>query len=208
MSILEGNQPDEICKTKQLIVEGTDDKVFFEHLLGHLNLSDTFQVQAFGGVPKLKPWLKGFVRSPDFSDVEALGIVRDADNSSMAAFDSVCGAITNAALMPPREPFLLQDGEPRINVCILPGPSAQSGMLENLCLSMVEGDPAMTCITAYLDCLQQLSLPLRNPAKAKLQAFLASREKPVIGLVGATYKGYWNWEHPAIIPIIDFLRSL
>lgn len=199
--------PGPIGKPKQLLVEGPDEIAFFQHLLAHLEIADV-QIQSYGGTSQLKKWFKGFVRVPNFHTVESIGIVQDADENASSAFDRVCNVLTNAGQKSPDRPFSFSSGKPRINIGILPGPDAQSGMLEDLCLMTVEDDSAMACVISYLDCIQTLSDPPKNLAKAKLQAFLASRKEPTIGLRRASEKGDWNWNHPALSPIVDLLKSL
>ena len=199
--------PEPINKPKQLVVEGEDEKAFFRYLLNHLQIGDV-QIQAYGGVKQLKKWFKGFVLMSNFHIVESVGIIQDADDNANAAFTRVCNVLTNVGKNPPNAPFLLSSGTPQITIGILPGPEVQSGMLEDLCLMTVENDAAMGFVTNYLDCLQMLSNPPKNLAKAKLQAFLASRREPTIGLRRAAEKGDWNWDHSALTPVVEFLKSL
>ncbi len=201
------NIPGPIEKPKQLLVEGPDEIAFFQYLLRHLEIVD-IQIQSYGGVNSLKKWFKAFVRMPNFYTVKSVGIIQDADESANSAFERVCNVLIHAGHKKPDAPFSLSSGNPRINVGILSGPNAQSGMLEDLCLMTVEDDSAMECVTDYLDCLQTRSKPPKNLAKAKLQAFLASRGEPIIGLRRAAEKGEWNWDHPALTPIVEFLKSL
>ena len=81
-------------------------------------------------------------------------------------------------------------------------------MLETLCLAAVTGDPVMPCVETYLECVQQYAAaPPRNLAKAKVQAFLASRDRPG-QLREAARRGYWPWDDPTFAPMKQFLQAL
>ena len=71
-----------------LVVEGKDEEKFFAALLSHMQVN-TVQVIGIGGKTNLTPNLKGLVRTPSFGRVERLGVVRDADDDPVAAFESV-----------------------------------------------------------------------------------------------------------------------
>lgn len=81
-------------------------------------------------------------------------------------------------------------------------------MLEDLCLQSVAGDPAMDCVEEYFGCLQKAGVSPRNLPKAKMQAFLASREKAGLRLGEGAEKGYFDWENPTFNELREFLHSL
>jgi hypothetical protein len=82
-------------------------------------------------------------------------------------------------------------------------------MLETLCLDAVADDPCAPCVDRFFDCIQErgVALPTKM-AKARLQAFLASRPEPGLLLGQASQKGYWPWDRPALQPLLHFLRDL
>ena len=89
-------------------------------------------------------------------------------------------------------------------VLILPYELDQ-GMLEDVCLQSVVTDPAMECLNAYFDCLRGKDIVFpKNLSKARIHAFLSSREEPDLRLGEAAEKGYWPWEHHAF----DCFRKL
>lgn len=190
-----------------LVVEGKDDELFFGALIGHLGLQ-SIQVLPIGGKGKLRRNLKLLVKSPDFHKVLFLGIVRDADEDPKAAFQTVCDALRTVNLPAPPRPWQPFGTSPKVTVLILPGGNMQ-GMLEDLCLKAVEQDPAMLCVEQYFECLQDrgLSLP-NNVSKAKVQAFLASRQEAGLRLGEAAQAGYWPLEADAFEQVRDFLRQI
>ena len=169
--------PMPIVFAKQLLVEGRSSLLFCETLIQHLGLSDV-QLQNYGGIADLANFLKALRNLADFpTKVASLGIVRDADTKFTAAFQSVCSALRHAGLAEPPQVSIVAAGPPKVSLFLLPD-CANDGMLEDLCLQAVGSDPAWACVDDYFACLQRqgVSLP-RIIAKARLQAFLASRDR-------------------------------
>ncbi len=166
-----------ITQRKLLVVEGNDERLFFQALLESAHLAD-IQVMPIGGKTKLRASLATLVKTPGFDEVLSLGVTRDADNDAGAAFQSVCDALRAVNLVPPSIQLSPGTGKPKVGVMILPG-QGQPGMLEDLCIRSIESGPSMACVNEYFGCLEQKGLPPpRNMSKAKVQAFLASTEEP------------------------------
>jgi len=194
-------------KNKQLLVEGRTPQRFFQALVAHLALP--VEVQNFGGNTELRAFLKGFRRSPGFEGrVESIGVVRDAETNPDGAFISVRDALRDAELPVPHVPIRPSEGTPQTSILILPDQNT-TGMLETLCWAAVEDDPAALCVDRYLDCLQDRMPEMPgNPEKARIQAFLASRQKAGLLVGEAADKGYWPWDAPAFDQIRAFLQDL
>ena len=196
-----------ITGPKVLIVEGEDEKRLFSELIAYLNLPD-IEIRDIGGKTKFRRNIRALAITSGFDMVASVGVIRDADDNPAGAFQSVCDALQDAGLARPTEPLQPVGDSPRITVMILPD-GETSGMLEDLCLESVEEDPAMRCVDEYFKCLQERleGLP-RNLSKAKVHAFLASRERPGLRLGEAAQKRYWPWEHPAFEQVKRFLSIL
>ena len=201
------NQTQAITKPKLLLVEGRDELNFFNALIAYLQLQG-IEVRIYEGKSNLRIALQTLPGSLDFGNVESVGIIRDADDDARAAFQSVCGSLSNANLPVPNAPLLMTAGQPQVAVMIMP-PGANTGMLEDLCLSAFQDDPAMPCVDQYFRCIesQMGSLP-RNESKARVHAFLASRERPELRLGEAALGGYLPWDSPAFEPIKKFISQL
>ena len=196
-----------ISKANLLVVEGHDDELFFNALVKHLNLGD-IQVLPIGGKTKLRENLRVLAISPGFSDAASLTIVRDADDNPKGAFQSVQDALKSAALPSPEKPFERYGQEPQVMVMILPE-EGKAGALEDLCLNSVADDSIIYCVEKHFSCLeeQEISLP-QNPAKAKVQVFLGSKEKSGKRLGEAAQAGYWPMDSDAFAQIRKCLREL
>lgn len=199
--------PAQISKPRLLVVEGIEACVFFDALLKQMGLADTVQTQDFGGVNELSSFLRTLPGTSGFRQVTSLGIVRDAENNAQSAFQSVCGSLKRAELSVPQQPMVGASGSPKVSVFVLPDCSSP-GMLETLCLQSVETDPVMSCVAEYFECVEANGILPNNTDKARLHAFLASRNKPGLRLGEAAAKGYWPWDSPVFDPLRQFLRAL
>ncbi len=199
--------PTRLSSDRLLVVEGNDEVRFFQSLAKHMGLPSV-QVLNIEGKNNLRARLKALTMSPDFGHVVRLGIVRDADQDPEIALQSVCDALKRVGLPVPNFPLNFAGSNPGVGVLILPG-SKQTGALEDLCLATIAEDPAMYCVEAFFHCLtqQQLNLPA-NTAKAKVQAYLASRPKAGLRLGEAAEAGYWDWHSPVLDEVKNFLQKL
>jgi hypothetical protein len=200
-------RPIAITRPKLLLGEGEDERRFFNALLAHLGIAD-IQVEQYRGKTTLKGDLEAFAKAPGFSAVTSLGVTRDADTDANGAFASVCHALINAGLTAPPAHDQSAGGSPRVRVWIMPD-GTSPGMLEDLCLSAVQSDPAHPCVDEFFQCvLTRASRQPTNMAKARVHAWLSTQLDPDKRLAEAAEKGYWPWAAPAFQPLIAFLRAL
>lgn len=197
----------EIIKDYILIVEGIDEKFFFNALLDHMGLKE-IQILPIGGKTKLKPNLKALVLSPNFKTVKSLGLVRDADDDPSSAFQSVRGALQSVNLIAPSQPLERVGNDPQISIMILPG-NDRPGDLEVLCLDSVDKDSAITCVEQYFECLKKQSVPMpKCMSKAKVHTFLASRQEADRRLGEAAQAGYWPLDDLVFEQMKSFIQAL
>ena len=191
----------------QLLVEGNDQRNFFEALVKHLNLLGV-QTRNFGGVDQLRGYLAGLVNMAHFSTVRQLGIVRDAETSAASAFQSVQSALRNARLPVPDRPAKVALGKPNVSVLVLPD-GADSGMLETLLCKTFADTPVDRCIDKLFACVRPL-LPseLKRPEKARCHAWLATKSDPHLSVGFAAKRGYWDLDHSALAGVRAFLEAL
>ncbi len=183
-------QPKTIQQAKQLLVEGLI-PTFFEAFVSHYKLLG-FQIQTFGGNDELKGFIGALTKTYNFKQiVTSLAIVRDAETDPTAAFQSVCGSLNHADLPVPTVPGNLAQGPLTVGIYILPD-ATSSGMIETLCLRALKDDPVTTCVNEYFDCLKRIEDRVIKD-KARLQAFLASRQKPGLTLGQAATEGYLSF---------------
>jgi hypothetical protein len=197
----------QIVQRTLLVVEGRDEELFFGALLRYLGLGHV-QVLPVGGKERLAENLRALSKSPRFSEVICIGVVRDADSDPRAAFESVGAALRHAGLTTPREAMLPAGHEPRVCVMIVPTPSTP-GTLEDLCMGAVDTDPAYGCGERYFQCLRENGLPEpRNLSRARIQVFLASRPLAGKRLGEAAQAGYMPWDAGAFGKLKSFLEQV
>lgn len=194
----------QITQEKLIVVEGKDDRQFFQSLLDYMQNSN-IQIISFNGKDKYPSKLKALALNSNFiSLVKKLAIVLDADNDASAAFQSICSSLTHAGLPIPPAVLQYSVGNPQTIAIVIP-PSSNTGKLESLCLSSVSQDPATSCVDSYINCLSLLpkfGMP-HDIIKAKAHAFLSSRPEPDKKLGEAALAGYF----PFSSAVFDQLRT-
>jgi hypothetical protein len=203
--------PKPITSSKQLVVEGEDDIRFFTALLDTMGLASV-EIRQLRGKSSFHQKISVFSETPEFSSVEALGIVRDADDSPTNAFKSVHDALEKAGLSAPNKCLEIcqTEGSPRVSVMLMPSANEQ-GALEDLLLKAVEGCPEAECVAAYFECLGERGSPAeRHASKRKVQVYIASHNgKDHIRLPGeAAACGIWPWDSSAFDEVKGFLTNL
>ena len=154
-------QPTEIKSKIQLLVEGNAQRNFFEAFIDHLSLTDV-QVQNFGGVDDLRSFLSILVKRQGFRDtVQSVGIVRDAETSAQAAFQSAQSSLRKAGLVVPNRPEERAGSSPAVAVLILPDGN-QPGMLETLLCQSFAGDPEKPALMIFSGALRLCQARLSN----------------------------------------------
>lgn len=196
-------QPTRIDKEIQLLVEGNDQRNFFEALTKHLSISG-IQIWDFGGVDDLPGYLSAFATRSNFATVRSLGIVRDAERSTQSAFQSVQSALGNAQLPAPAHTSQASVGPPRVSVFILPN-NNQPGMLETLLCGTFLGTREDRCINDYFTCI---GVPIGRREKARAHAWLATKPDPHVSVGVAAKKGYWDLDHAVFAGLRNFLVAL
>jgi hypothetical protein len=199
-----------ITATKLIAVEGKDELNLLSSLKERLGIGN-IEIRCLGGKYSLPTKLKSLIITPGFTSVVSLGVMRDANSNASTAFQSVCDALRNTNLPVPTQPLTpakAHQANPQVVVLILPH-GASEGMLEDICLQSVAEDPAMTCVERYFECLMRNigRLP-SNLSKAKVHAFLSSRNQPDLRLGDAAKAGYWPLTHQAFNQVKQFLSML
>ena len=199
-----------IEQPKQLLVEGNDDVRLFRALAKHLGISD-IQVNQYKGKYNLRIFLRTFTALSGFASVNSLAVVADANSNRNATEQRIRGALSAAGLPSPRGPLeVLAHGDLRVCYLVVPHDAA-SGMIEDVCLESVQVDPAIDCVEQYFECIRQTNLPGPKKvrmAKARLHAFLASREEPHLRLGEAADAGIWDFGADAFRPLKGLLKLL
>ena len=200
----------------QLLVEGRDERSFFEAFLDHLQIADV-QLQVLDGKDRLRESLEVLAGATGFRTVKSIGIVRDADGSAAAAFQSIQTSLRNvnrvvrtwsgAEFPVPDHPEQRAGAGLSVSALILPG-DGEKGMLETLLCRTFAGAEMECCIDAFLRCAEESGSPIHRRDKSRAHAWLATRQDPHVSVGHAARKGYWDFEHEAFDGVRRFLRAL
>jgi len=200
-----------ITSKRLLAVEGQDECNFFKALLKHENIND-IQIIDIGGKDQFKIKFPLLYNAEDFSDVDKLGFVRDAEqNKADSAFSSICGILKKHDLPIPKDiNTVIYENNIKIGIFIMPN-NIDEGMLEDLCIESVKSNPVFKCVNEFIECcLPHLSGKEKNinMAKAKIQTYLAAK-KPIKNTLGlAALEGYWDFKENCFLEIKQFLHNL
>ena len=140
--------------------------------------------------------------------LQAIGIVRDADDSAKGAFDSVCDSVHSFGFVPPTLHGNFSKVDPSIGVFIVPD-GTRGGAIEAICREAVQGDAVGGCVEEYLRCLgERDALLSRNQDKSFTHAYLAAMRDPVARVGEGAIQGVWNFESPAFVNLRQFIKEL
>jgi hypothetical protein len=197
-----------INQPKLLIGEGNDELRFFQSFLKHLKI-DNIMIESYQGKDNLAKYLKTLILRPNFSQLVSIGITRDTDDKLITdIFNSICSALTKANLSIPKSLSEPSQGIPKISIYVLPD-NQNPGMLETLCLESLKNDSSLNCVNQYFDCIKtESSVFPKNIDKAKIHAWLASREIPDKRLAEASEAGYFDFNNSAFDNLKQFILEL
>lgn len=199
--------PKDVTEPYQLLVEGNDQRNFFEALRDKEKLSG-IEIQDYGGITELRGFLSAFLVVPGFRRVNRLGVIRDAESSAASAVQSVRNALHNVSMDAPSEPGVFSDARPSVGYLVLPD-GKTSGMLETLICQSFASSELNDCVDAYFECVADLDgVSMVRPDKSRAFAFLATKPEPNVSVGVAAKKGYWTLEHRAFDGVRSFLRKL
>jgi hypothetical protein len=193
---------------KFVFCEGGDDLAIATGVADSIGLTG-IRVERFLGKDKLRSFLKDVQTRPDFArnNVEAIGIIRDADEDGNAAFQSVCDALRENSFKAPNTNGGFTANGIKVGVLIV-GPKGGKGMVEDLCLNSVSDRPEFSCVDDYFRCITQKCDRRDFSSKAKVRVWMASHVDYDLRVGKAAEKGYWPWESPVFDPVKAFLRQL
>ncbi|HMU44583.1 MAG TPA: hypothetical protein PKA80_14890 [Ignavibacteriaceae bacterium] len=198
-------------KEKLLLVEGKDELRVFNTIISSLNILN-IQVIEYKGKTGLSDFLKNvLIKDPKFisKNILSISIIRDADDSSSGAFNSVCSALKNNGLDVPQKISEKTNGNPIISVLILPG-NERIGSLEDIFIESVKDEEVFLCVEEYFKCLKEKQGNIPNQiGKAKVHTYLASKViDPDKRLAESVEANFWNFNHTAFEQLINFIKQL
>lgn len=163
-----------------LLVEGRNDKEFFEALLAETGRG-AVQVESCGGKTRLRAPLGAIAAQADFQRTcRWLGVCRDSDDDAAGAHQSLRDALEAAGLPAPRPEADEASGDGRrVRIILLPDRQGVGELEDLVWRSLVEQRPSIAgCIDALTACLSDLETPIHLSTKERVYAYLSTFEPP------------------------------
>ncbi len=212
-------RPKPLQENRVILAEGAD-AYFFLIWAYQAFGAEGIEVRDFGGNEELRLYLQALKLDPNFENLRTLVVARDAEADAEAALRSVAGALADAGLPSPDEPFSFTTGAPgqlRAAIMIFPGHDASNdesrlanGTLEDLCLGTIApSDPTLACLEDYMACVSRLPNAPVHPKKARLHAYLAGKNDYAgLKLGEATRAKAWDLDHESLAPIKETILAM
>ncbi len=157
-------------KEHLLLVEGKDEKVLLTYLIASRELQGIVEVDNADGNKSFPDGLRRVEKQSSFQSHRSITVVRDAEDSATAAFESALGVHEATKLPVPDLPNERSASPPPVQICIIPENRPQ-GCVENLFL-----EPLHACLDALRNCWAPNQL---NPARwAKTHTAIILRAIP------------------------------
>ena len=193
-----------------------DAKAEFAHV-GLYDFKDWRGYEETQGDP-FRRWLQLIKIQPDYSRLAALGVIRDAEFNAEGMEQSIRAAFTHASLPSPHNSGMWRndvENTPATGYLLLPV-NGSEGCLEHSLLDGLQDDlkDLQSCAEEFADCAQRI-FQTRNPnakilnwrAKVITRAIMAGSDRPSIYFGDTSRQHFWDFEKPALRPILDFLRQ-
>lgn len=205
-----------MASKKILLVEGKDDEQVLIHLCDTRGVQKPDEIKQHGSVNQL---LESFPVRLKESDLEALGVILDADTDMAARWQSLRDRLNKAGyqnlpdspcqggtiLLPPSDSLL-----PRVGIWIMPDNQA-NGILEDFLRSLVPAEsPLFSHVQASVESIpagEQRFPDLAKP-KAIIHTWLAWQEKPGKPLGTAITARFLNPSVAQVDELVSWLDRL
>lgn len=206
----------------RLLVEGGSDYHFFSHLFVKRGLDEKienkvipkgFEIRASGDCIQV---IDGLVQLKDSDDLEALGIIVDADLNLDKRWQEIRNTLSylNLGYELPEQPDpegCIVIGEKRLGVWLMPD-NQISGILEHFVSWMVPDKPENPLWKHVEQSIETLPngplFPQKDLAKAQLSTWLAWQKEPGHPIGVAISMGYVDHSAPSADTFINWIKRL
>lgn len=199
-----------ILRPVNVAVEGQD---YFHTLLEQIKDDPEFQdiqLWNFAGDDSgnLARWLDLFRTLEGFAEkVRAIAIIRDAEDNAAAMTRRVVGALKDNGFDAPDDPLCISSSRPAVGFLLL-SHERDSGCLEHAMLEAASSHLPLQCAEDFLKCVDDGQRNENWRAKVKVHALIAASKNPAFTLGQSAKAGLWNFDHPSLSVVRDFLKRL
>jgi len=201
-----------IKSNKQLLVEGNDDRHVIWALCKKFDIPEVFEVIDCEGIDNLYTSIP--VRFKQ-SDVEAIGIIIDADVNLNDRWMHLKTLLSNQGLQVPvvlpAEGLILSNGNVKAGVWVMPNNNT-NGMLEDFITFLVPpDDKLLPLVDATLNGIEDKQLnkySLIHKSKARIHSWLSWQEDPGTPMGLSITKRYLTTDNENCERLINWLKKL
>lgn len=194
-----------------ILVEGVEDGRVYEMACKFAEVSEQIEIRSVGGKKEFTNALRLLVSLGQH--LQTIAIIRDADDSPQAAFQSACDAMKNAKLPFPAVPGELSLEREGRSTAVLVVPPGEPGCIESICWSSLKEHPVAACVEQFLDCAQtndpSSNPPLRasiDKSRVHLVLAIGMNASPSVRAGLRVGEATWDWNHDAFAPVIRFVK--
>lgn len=197
-----------ISKPVAIAVEGVDFLHFLRHQLVARPALATVHLYDFkeNGLT-LNDWLEGFRTQHNFASLKCLGIIRDAETDAVGMLESIQSSLSRHGYPVPEAPNQILIGEPTLAYLIIPH-GQPKGCLEHAMLQANTKTERLACVDEFLNCVGTTNRSENWQAKFKVRALITSSDDPDRKLGETSQTGLWDWSHPSLKIMLDFIDNL
>lgn len=152
-------------------------------------------------------WLSSFQTLRNFDTIRSLGVIRDAEDSSIKTAGNLQRAFEVCGLKVPEKSKQLAEGNPHTAFLVIPD-GDPIGCLEDAMIKAALSDIPMRCVNEFLACADN---PKRNDnwrAKVRVHSLIAASVNPAATLGQSSQLSLWNFQHASLAVMVDFIRML
>jgi hypothetical protein len=205
-----------VAGKRVLLVEGIDDEHVLMHVCGTRGIPELDEIRPQGGVEKL---LKNLPQQLKESDIEALGIVIDADMDLAARWDSLRNRLTDSKyehvperpapdgtiLEPPGGALL-----PRVGIWIMPDNQSTGNLEDFLHFLVPEGSRLFNHVESSVATIPEGEQRFSQSAESKaiIHTWLAWQEEPGKPLGTAITARYLDPSVAQVDILVSWLKRL
>lgn len=202
-----------------IIVEGRDDGEFYEKMCQLAGVADKIEIRSVGDNSGT-----AFLRAIRFlkevgSHLQTIAIIRDAEDNPAGSWESARDCLNRALLPSPTQSGILSSEQDGRRTAALIVPIGKPGSVETICWASLDPHPLTACVEDFLACSWANDPGSKSTTqalmdKARIRALLAvgpSSPRPLDPekrFIHAIREDFWDWNHEAFAPIIDFMKTV
>lgn len=195
---------------RKLLVEGNDDLHVVKSLCMAYDVPEVFTIVDKKGISNLQETLPTELKA---SELEALGILVDADTDLAARWQSLRATLTGAGYSVPRQPvpkgtILRENERPTVGIWLMPD-NQLPGLLENFVSELIpDHDKLWPHAQNSVTNLPEQRFPEVARAKANIHTWLAWQEEPGKPMGTAITARYLDPDSAHAQGFVNWLRAL